>query len=883
MQVDTLPSHGSPEYSTRSSRTSYSKSTLKHRTSQDTYFAKLPPLDSSKQHSASKAASEDTDGSETETVLDTPTGWADNYLLRRSSSSSISSSVSNRTRQKHHYSKKGPDTWANHHLASTNHPILRSRLSLPPPQDSAMSLGSSTRTVQAPKRNTFSGYEISSDDEEDLPEGQVQFLERQLQQLHKNMAQQEEREVHLRQQLEIALRPKDSASLEPLGLYQSAFQQLNSAADARLISRTASTRAQKGSFWNDSKDAWSGSEIDHLFSLTSQDATEEVSKTESLVDSRTTTQTFKETKSGDELRRLKAIVCNFRDTIRLTGTDTPVQPASSSCQKGSLGEYDAFDSSSVEAGVAWYKSQHAEFCTQILQCLDDWIDRDTTDRQAMADDVLKQGDRSVLRRTNEENLLEIISLRNHNLSLVHALQKLQGHHAALSASLKKNKRENTKLQARIQRAEISLTKHKQNTLTNASLQSIPVSADIIPIAQWKKAQDEWSKRIESEREKSEATILALNKSMTDSLEEKEEIEQTLDAMRSEMETMLEELEESRQETERFRDQANGLRADLDNLSKMDDENKSDHVLYLLQTEAQAQINEMEKETRRQDMVIKDLRNDLRTIEGLYREAKQAKATQDKELGRLQSIRERAAEVDIQRKTLEAKLFEAEKLKAEAELKEEMVKAQSKGLQEDFKKTIASLEDQLSKAKSELSAFKPNNADDEASSIERALERAVAERDAELSKLQKTLEQTERKIINQEASYNTRQEQEKAAWKVLIEEQAVIDHQRELDIYKVQHSRDIRAMSCQIVDLESEIESLERRHSEESSHFAIVKREQLASEEKARLEKVEWITVERELRQSIVVLEQKTIGLEGETVRLYGKNLDLAHRLGQIAP
>ncbi|KAL0087757.1 hypothetical protein J3Q64DRAFT_1734302 [Phycomyces blakesleeanus] len=868
MQVDTLQGYVNNEYPTKTARKSYSKSTLKHKTStQDTYFTKLPPLDSSReQTSVSKAAFEDTDGSETETVLDTPTGWADTYtLLRRS------------------------DTWANNHSAPGNNPIFRSRLSLPPlPQhDESMALVANRKAnVHATKRKTFSGYEISSDDdEEDLPEGQVQFLERQLQQLHKNMAQQEEREIHLRQQLESALRPKESTnSEEPLGLYQSTFQQLNSLADERLMSRTAPDRYRRGSFWNDYQNAWSGSEIDHLFSLTSQDANEEVSKTESSPNSSVTTHTSKETKSGDELRRLKAIVCNFRDTIGLTGTDTPVQATSCLKQQSNLMEYDAFDPSSVEAGVKWYKSQHAAFCSQILTYLDEWIDRDTTNKQAMADGVLKkQGDRSVLGRTNEEISLETISLRNQNLSLVHALQKLQGHHAALSASLKKNKRENTKLQVRIQKIETSLSKHKEQTINNVSVPSIPVKADIIPIAQWKKAQDEWSKKIESEREQSESTIAALNKSMTESLEEKEEIEQTLDAMRTEMETMLEELEESRQESERFRDQANGLRSDLDLLSKMDDEHKSDHVLYLLQTEAQAQINEMEKETKRQDLVIKDLRNDLRTIESLYREAKQAKATQDKELGRLQSIRERAAEVDIQRKTLEAKLFEAEKLKAEAELKEEMVKAQTKQLQEDFKDSITNLQTQLDEAKNELAARRPNGTDNEAASIEKALERAVAERDAELSKLQKTLEQTERKMAHQEASYITRQEQEKAAWKVLIEEQSGLEHQRNLDIFKVQHSRDIREMACQIADLESEIESLERRHSEESSHFAIIKREQTAIEEKARLEKVEWITVERELRQSIVVLEQKTIGLEGETVRLYGKNLDLAHRLGQMDP
>ncbi|ORZ00358.1 hypothetical protein BCR43DRAFT_485091 [Syncephalastrum racemosum] len=109
------------------------------------------------------------------------------------------------------------------------------------------------------------------------------------------------------------------------------------------------------------------------------------------------------------------------------------------------------------------------------------------------------------------------------------------------------------------------------------------------------------------------------------------------------------------------------------------------------------------------------------------------------------------------------------------------------------------------------------------------------------------------------------------------------HQNPTAGFQVHVTRELRELAGANAQLECEVERLERREAEE--RMLVAKAEQrcmdygIIYQQRQR----KWEATEAELRTTIADLERKVTKLENESLQLYGRNLKLAHQLGQWAP
>ncbi|KAI7869020.1 hypothetical protein BDF14DRAFT_1787055 [Spinellus fusiger] len=810
----------------------------------------------------SKSSSEDTDTSEAETALDTPTGLTDdNVFLLRSSSTFSTYLQHNQQKQPPH--KPQPPLKSGRNLQERAFEKTKKSPTTVTPHSNTTSL--SSRTSNLPPLYThknpectsyqrfFSENEDSSDDEQDmahLSSDQVHLLERQLSQLEKSMALHVKHETDLRRQLKHARGNLTASHSEQPSFSNHKVPFIH---QSKHPLSEKSSQERRSSFWDTMENIWSesGADLYQLFSLSQKRSNKQMSgRVPYSAISITAASTFKVVESGDRFRQLKDRIGHFRDTLLSAGTNEPVQ-ASSLIPHGSNS-----NSSNTVRGInstkilpsksseeEWYYEYHRSFCTDIIKCLDLWIESDTTSDPIKTDTMLKEDDRGVLDTTDKESSLEITSLRNQNTSLVHALQKLQVHCESVSTRLE-----------------------------NATLEN----------SQWQQSQLKKQHLAQETSGFSEQDESGL-KTAAEYLEEKKEIEQILEVIHVEMKTVIEELDETKQECLRWKEQAQRVRTELDQLLHVEGEKNPEAVIAVIQKELKTELSVMEQEMKCQAVTIQNLRNELRTNETLCRELKQMKSSHEKELARLFTFREKAAKLEIQRHALNDKLVDAEKAVAECDMKIEAAKTLSdKQLQASLVK-ISDLEEKLSKSQLSLKRFKHRSNMHEEISIEIALQRVVAERDGEISKMKRKIDDLTRKITHRDAAYNSRHEQDKEAWKEHIVDETKLQYQRDLDIFKVQNTREIREMASQIAELEHEIEEMMCSRSNESERITNTEKKVVAIEQETQVQKLEWEKEEKELKTVLHRLEQKIVGLEGETVRLYEKNLDLAHRLGHMVP
>lgn len=109
------------------------------------------------------------------------------------------------------------------------------------------------------------------------------------------------------------------------------------------------------------------------------------------------------------------------------------------------------------------------------------------------------------------------------------------------------------------------------------------------------------------------------------------------------------------------------------------------------------------------------------------------------------------------------------------------------------------------------------------------------------------------------------------------------HQKPTAGFQVHVTRELRQLAGENAQLECEVERLERREAEE--RMLVAKAEQRCMEYGIMYQQRQrkWEATEAELRTTIAELERKVARLENESLQLYGRNLKLAHQLGQWAP
>jgi chromosome segregation ATPase len=322
-----------------------------------------------------------------------------------------------------------------------------------------------------------------------------------------------------------------------------------------------------------------------------------------------------------------------------------------------------------------------------------------------------------------------------------------------------------------------------------------------------------------------------------SVEEQQEMEQVLDDMRREMETMLDELDQVKQQRERYQQKSTRLELDLKStMSGVQDED--DPVLQNLLREAETRIDQLEADLEEQTIRISKLKQtstkDLETIKS------RMSALHSQQVGALIAEKEE----------LRSRLVKAERSAAEFALSVEV----------ENKKRAA----------------KPHD-----SELEHALRRTVAEKDGELAKVQFELKKMQKQTEQLHTFAEKQMQRELKTRMEELESDLRSQYKKQFDANQVHLTRELRELSGQIVELEAELQGLERQHEQDMRLIDNSKKSQWSAEEKLDKKKKEWDTRETELKMSIVKADQKIISLEKETLVLYGKNLEMAKHLGEL--
>jgi chromosome segregation ATPase len=335
----------------------------------------------------------------------------------------------------------------------------------------------------------------------------------------------------------------------------------------------------------------------------------------------------------------------------------------------------------------------------------------------------------------------------------------------------------------------------------------------------------------------------LNRDLKDSREEISEAEQLLDDLRREMEIMLEEMDQVKQEREQYANSTQRLKEELGNIAQFD---TSTHqgtgqelaAMEALLRESETQLDELEEVYNEQLTQIEKLREESRQFIDSQR-------TMQRDAARRSAIHEsEVSALNLEKEELRKRLISSEK----------------------------SVTDLQKKVKA---------APQQDTELELVLRRTVAERDGQLAKLNVALEKKERQIEQIGASIDQRMKKELETRHSELVYELETRYKKESDIFKLQSTREIRTLSCQVGELESELELRERQEMDQQTQFIKAKLDKVTAEDELKSQTDDWTKTELELKQSIAKLEQKIETMENEALCLYSKSLNMAQKLGEL--
>lgn len=320
----------------------------------------------------------------------------------------------------------------------------------------------------------------------------------------------------------------------------------------------------------------------------------------------------------------------------------------------------------------------------------------------------------------------------------------------------------------------------------------------------------------------------LQHKLEENKEEQAEIEQVVDDMRREMEIMIEELNQSKQQKERYEQKSKRYQDDLKALQQSpSSSNTQDPDFLALQSllrESEIQIGHLEANNQEQNEKLKQIKQDFA-----------------KEKSRIHSTHTHQVDaLVLEKEELRTRLIKAEK----------SVSVVSRKVEIDTE-------------------------------LEQALRRTVAERDGELAKAKFELEKSQRHS-EQLQKLNERQMQLEIDTRLNdLETSLKSQYRKDFDTYQVRLTREIRNMSGQLVELETELQALERQHLQDVKSIKQSEQQLSRLEKEWTLKSTQWQDEENGLKSILKDSDQKIATLEKEALILYGKNLELAQHLGEL--
>ncbi|KAI8647457.1 hypothetical protein BD408DRAFT_479244 [Parasitella parasitica] len=306
----------------------------------------------------------------------------------------------------------------------------------------------------------------------------------------------------------------------------------------------------------------------------------------------------------------------------------------------------------------------------------------------------------------------------------------------------------------------------------------------------------------------------LQSKLNNNRQEQSEMEQVLDDMRRELEVMIKELNQSKQQREHSEQKSKRLQDGLKALQSPNTKNPDVLALQSLLQESEAQVDHLEATNQEKIDKLEQSKQDF------AKESSRIHATHTHQINALV----------FEKEELRARLIQAAKSAAEHN-----------------------------------------------SELEEALRRTVAERDAELAKTKLELEKSKRHYEQLQKLTKKQMQLELDTRLNELKSSLKLQHRKEVDTYQLGLSRELRNMSGQIVELETELQDLERQHLRDIKSIQQYK-PKLATLEK---ELMNWKDKEAGLKSELMKSNQKVSILEEEALVLFSKNLELAQRLSGL--
>ncbi|KAI9317480.1 hypothetical protein BX666DRAFT_1877390 [Dichotomocladium elegans] len=364
-------------------------------------------------------------------------------------------------------------------------------------------------------------------------------------------------------------------------------------------------------------------------------------------------------------------------------------------------------------------------------------------------------------------------------------------------------------------------------------------------------------------------VTELQRNLDGLRDEKDDVEQTLAEVQHELQLVLDELDHEKQQTVEYRTIIARLESHLHAVELHDEQDDDNDVSVEKDTEGSptaAIVAIRYKESLERNRELEAESSHLRhSVERLKIERENQKALVDQRLRRHTEDLRRAREA----------LADAEKRVAEGELKLEVAKSlarrQQKSLEQQLAEAVAARQEQerelAAAAQSDQQAIHQPCRD-----VETALSREVAKREAQLAQLERTLQQV-----------TEQQHRDRGAWERRMRDELSAVYMQEKEVYKVQISRELRALASQTAEQETEIESLERRYGEAAAAATRAEALRKQVEEKCADQMHQYEKNEQDLRNTILQLTQKLSSLEHDSLKLFSRNIELAQQLGLRDP
>lgn len=711
----------------------------------------------------------------------------------------------------------------------------------------------------------------------------VELLEKKIQALENDLSQHVKREIDLESQL-LLLTEKQKES--PTSQYKSTLTRIGKQIDQFLVTQqqqhnhkssksSSKMKCANSDFWSDS--GWIGLEMPALHEgcMDNTDTTfsNNADVEENVEQSSNNVAQFSSSTSTSAIPilliyRLKSMINDFAPSVDCgSGTTTK--------------EF------SIKA-----PTPISNFITELSRTLDSWQEFYNTTEDAEKGNKVYEQDRvtRLLQALQKSLLKNKVMKQDHDLivkkyraDMKHLVIEVDTKIVEQQEQVMQQERQQ---QEKEQKAKQQQQKRESGTIFNQSRLSL--------LEKQLRASETKLHECQDERDEYETALEMMKREMQTTLEELEDTRQQrvryktqASRLRAALET-IQKKQKRRKSTKKGENDSNENSSSSDN----DEEDEGREAIRSLYNEAERQAIDLDRECKRQALTLNSVREELKQMEEKYHTIK---SERNKELKKLQRANERLSReiemLQLEKHELISLQQQQQQLSSSNSRRASMITttnsngsiataATTRGLDEKAQHTdarIYALQIALKAAKSEAIIQRTK-----ISQLEK--QSALANLDHKFVTDLQDLFQKELKAVSSVSSTANKKELEEMAKIVEVEQklwrcETQKTYQKKYDVDLLRVNREARFLFGKLVDAQDEAQVLKSRHVEE---MALLKHQFTVDFHKRLQQQTSrYRSKEQELQDQLEILYQKNQTLQDESLILYGRNMLMAQKLGKI--